>query len=57
MIAGIGTGILDGYQDAQKLAPVFNMVTLPNEEHARRYEAYYSAFLELHPRLKCESVS
>jgi xylulokinase len=57
MIAGIGTGILDGYQDAQKLAPVFNMVTLPNEEHAIRYEAYYRAFLELYPRLKGERVS
>jgi xylulokinase len=34
-----------------------DLTTLPNEEHARRYEAYYSAFLEPHPRLKGERVS
>ena len=57
MIAGIGSGIFADYVDAQKLAPVFNIVTPPNEEHARRYEACYSDFLELYPRLKAQRAS
>jgi xylulokinase len=57
MIAGIGSGIFADYEDAQKLAPVFNIVTPPNEEHARRYEACYSDFLELYPRLKAKRAS
>src|ERR1700756_2717708 len=57
MIAGIGSGIFADYEDAQKLAPVFNIVTPPNEEHARRYEACYSDFLELYPRLKAQRAS
>jgi sugar (pentulose or hexulose) kinase len=27
MVAGIGAGVFDGYQDARKLAPVFDVVT------------------------------
>jgi hypothetical protein len=32
MIAGIGSGIFDGYQHTQKLAPIFNVVTEPNRK-------------------------
>jgi hypothetical protein len=35
MIAGSGSGIFNAYQDAQKLAPIFNLATEPNQERAR----------------------
>ena len=41
MIAGIGSGVFDGYQDAQKLAPIFNVVTEPNRNTAALYESHY----------------
>jgi sugar (pentulose or hexulose) kinase len=46
MIAGIGSCVLNGYQDARKLAPVFNVATEPNQERARLYEFHYRNFLE-----------
>jgi xylulokinase len=52
MIAGIGSGIFDGYQDAQKLSPIFNVVTEPNRNTAALYESHYRSFLEIYPRLK-----
>ncbi len=52
MIAGIGSGIFDGYQDAQKLAPIFNVVTEPNRNTAAFYEAHYKSYLEFYPKLK-----
>jgi len=52
MIAGIGAGVFNGYQDVQKLAPVFNVVTEPNRERATLYESHYRNFLEIYPRLK-----
>jgi xylulokinase len=52
IIAGIGGGFLDGYHEAQKLAPVFDIVTEPNQERVIKYEAHYKASLELYPRLK-----
>jgi|SRR5271165_4768812 len=52
MIAGIGAGVFDGYQDARKLAPDFNVVTEPNRDTAAIYESHYRSFLELYPRLK-----
>src|SRR6201987_1314646 len=52
MIAGIGAGVFNGYQDLQKLAPVFNVVTEPNRERATLYESHYRNFLEIYPRLK-----
>lgn len=52
MIAGIGAGVFNGYQDVQKLAPVFNVVTEPNRDTAALYESHYRSFLEIYPRLK-----
>src|ERR1700731_2918705 len=52
MIAGIGSGVFDGYQDAQKLAPIFNVVTEPNQDTVALYEPHYRSFLEIYPRMK-----
>lgn len=52
MIAGIGSGVFDGYQDAQKLAPIFNVMTEPNRDAVALYEPHYRSFLEIYPRLK-----
>jgi xylulokinase len=57
MIAGIGSRVLNGYQDARELAPVFNVATEPNQELARLYESHYRKFLELYPRLKDEKAA
>jgi sugar (pentulose or hexulose) kinase len=53
MIAGIGSGVFEGYLGTQKLAPVFNAVTEPNGSAAAQYESHYRSFLEIYPRLKC----
>ena len=52
MIAGIGSDVFDGYQDAQKLAPIFNVVTEPNQDTVALYEPHYRSFLEIYPRMK-----
>ena len=52
MIAGIGSGVFHGYQDAQKLAPIFNVVTEPNRDTVALYEPHYRSFLEIYPRMK-----
>jgi xylulokinase len=52
MIAGIGSGVFDGYQDAQKLAPIFNVMTEPNRDTVALYEPHYRSFLEIYPRMK-----
>jgi sugar (pentulose or hexulose) kinase len=52
MIAGIGSGVFDGYQDTQKLAPIFNVVTEPNRDTVALYEPHYRSFLEIYPRMK-----
>ncbi len=52
MIAGIGVGVFNGYQDVQKLAPVFNVVTEPDRDRVALYESHYKSFLEIYPRLK-----
>src|ERR1700726_3178071 len=52
MVAGIGSGVFDGYQDAQKLAPIFNVVTEPNRDTVALYEPHYRSFLEIYPRMK-----
>jgi xylulokinase len=56
IIAGIGSSVLNGYQDARKLAPTFNVATEPNEARARIYESHYRKFLELYPRLNDEKA-
>jgi xylulokinase len=52
MIGGIGAGIFSSYDDARKLAPVFDVVTAPAAERAQQYEAAYRRYLDLYPRLK-----
>ena len=52
MIAGIGSGVFHGYQDAQKLAPIFNVVTEPDRDTVALYEPRYRSFLEIYPRMK-----
>ena len=52
MIAGIGAGVFKGYEDARKLAPVFNAVTEPNLEASACYESHYRRFADAYPRLK-----
>jgi hypothetical protein len=42
---------------AQKLAPVFDIATEPNQERARLYESHYRDFLEIYPRLKNYKVT
>jgi xylulokinase len=57
MIAGIGSCVLNGYQDVRKLAPVFKVATEPNQERAKLYESHYRKFLELYPRLRDEKAA
>jgi xylulokinase len=52
MMGGIGAGVFKGYQDAKRLAPVFDVVTSPNRDRTERYETAYRRFLDLYPRLK-----
>jgi hypothetical protein len=51
MIAGIGSDVFDGYQGAQKLAPIFNVVTEPSQGTVALYEPHYRSFLEIYPRV------
>jgi hypothetical protein len=44
--------VFKGYQDAKRLAPVFDAVTSPNRDRTERYETAYRRFLDLYPRLK-----
>jgi ribulose kinase len=57
MIAGIGTGVFGGYQDTQKLAPIFNVVTEPKRDTVALYESHYRSFLEIYPRLSLKVES
>jgi len=50
LIAGIGAGIYNGYDEARSLAPVFDAVTEPKREP--RYDESYARFTDLYPRLK-----
>jgi xylulokinase len=52
MIAGIGAGVFNGYEDARKFAPVFAAVTEPNPKISAAYEAHYQRFVDVYPRLK-----
>jgi xylulokinase len=52
IIGGIGAGVLQGYEEARSLAPIFDVVTAPNRDRADQYEAAYRRFLDLYPRLK-----
>ena len=44
--------VFSSYDDARKLAPVFDVVTTPAPERAQQYEAAYRRYLDLYPRLK-----
>jgi len=50
LIAGIGAGIYNGYEEIRGLAPVFDAVTEPKPEP--RYDESYARFTDLYPRLK-----
>jgi xylulokinase len=52
LIAGIGVGVIEGYNEAQRFAPTFDKLTGPNPEKAKLYESHYRRFLDLYPRLK-----
>ena len=52
MIAGIGAGVFNGYEDARKFAPAFTAVTEPNPKISAAYEAHYQRFVDVYPRLK-----
>ena len=52
LIAGIGIGAINGYADARRFAPTFDVMTAPNAQEAELYESLYPRFLDLYPRLK-----
>src|ERR1700730_3220754 len=52
MIGGIGAGVFTGYEETRRLAPVFDVITVPTADRTDRYEAAYHRFLDLYPRLK-----
>jgi xylulokinase len=52
IIGGIGAGLFNGYEEARSLAPVFDVITVPNADRVAQYEAAYHRFLELYPRLR-----
>lgn len=52
MIAGIGSGVFEGYEETQRLAPTFDVVTTPALDRAELYEMHYKRFVELYPKLK-----
>lgn len=52
MIGGIGSGVFNGYEEARRLAPVFDVITAPAADRVDRYEIAYRRFLDLYPRLK-----
>jgi xylulokinase len=52
MIAGIGAGVFNGYEDARKFAPVFTAVTEPNPKISAVYESHYRRFVDIYPRLR-----
>jgi xylulokinase len=52
MVAGIGTGVFKGYEDARKLAPVFTAVTEPNPSASGLYESHYRRFVDVYPLLR-----
>jgi sugar (pentulose or hexulose) kinase len=51
-MGGIGAGIFKDYEEARTLAPTFDVITAPAEEHAQQYESAYHRYLDLYPRLK-----
>jgi xylulokinase len=52
MMGGIGAGVFKGYEEARNLAPIFDVITVPNPDRADQYESAYRRFLDLYPRLK-----
>jgi xylulokinase len=52
LISGIAIGTIDGYEQAQRFAPTFDVLTEPNPQTAEAYESQYRRFVELYPRLK-----
>jgi xylulokinase len=52
LIAGIGIGAINGYQEARRFAPDFDALTAPDPLVVKTYESHYSQFLDLYPRLE-----
>jgi xylulokinase len=52
MLAGIGAGVFKGYDDVRRLAPVFDVITVPRADRSDQYETAYRRFLDLYPRLR-----
>ena len=52
MMGGIGAGVFKGYEEARNLAPIFDVITVPNPDRADQYESAYRRFLDLYPMLK-----
>jgi xylulokinase len=52
LIAGIGIGAINGYQEARRFAPDFDALTAPDPLVVKSYESHYSQFLDLYPRLE-----
>ncbi|MFZ0709746.1 MAG: xylulokinase [Terrimicrobiaceae bacterium] len=52
LIAGIGIGAIEGYREARRFAPKFDVLTSPNAQNAEIYESLYGRFVDLYPRLK-----
>jgi xylulokinase len=52
MIAGTGTGVFKGYEDAGKIAPMFTAVTEPSPKTSFLYLPHYRHFVDAYPRLR-----
>jgi xylulokinase len=49
---GIAAGVLKGFEDAKKFAPVFAQVTEPHQERAKRYQDAFARYKEIYPLLR-----
>lgn len=52
MIAGIGTGVFQSFEEACQHTVVFGEETLPIQDHITRYDESYQFFKTLYPKLK-----
>ncbi|HEY5892085.1 MAG TPA: hypothetical protein VIT91_02535, partial [Chthoniobacterales bacterium] len=52
LVAGIGIGAINGYDEARTFAPTFDALTAPDARRADTYHALYQHFADTYPRLK-----
>jgi xylulokinase len=50
--AGIAARVLKGFDEAKRFAPIFDQVTEPNQERAKRYEEAFARYQEIYPALR-----